>query len=263
MLANLHIPAPASAEVLVGVCEVIGALALVLGIYAQIASILLAIFMVGISFAVLTFWSPGDPAPVRAQKLSSFAANIAIVGGLIYVVAAGSGRLALIPPPDATPVAFYLSGEKCGHIQSLNDGSLVETPPGGDGGETSWSYPDAKWMAGVTTFDRQGMPDHFARVVTYTTPQFDRDREFTGQGVLELHASSDQIDMDVMVKLSLLPQGEDKPRFMKVSQGWLWASHRAEDADLTSDMRPFLNPTRPGLRTSHRAAADVVSGPEW
>jgi len=31
------------------------------------------------------------------------------------------------PPPDATPVAFYLSGEKCGHIQSLNDGSLVET----------------------------------------------------------------------------------------------------------------------------------------
>jgi uncharacterized membrane protein YphA (DoxX/SURF4 family) len=95
VLANLHIPAPASAEVLVGVCEVIGALALVLGIYAQIASILLAIFMVGISFAVLTFWSPGDPAPVRAQKLSSFAANIAIVGGLIYVVAAGSGRLVL------------------------------------------------------------------------------------------------------------------------------------------------------------------------
>jgi putative oxidoreductase len=96
VLANLHIPAPASAEVLVGVCEVIGALALVLGIYAQIASILLAIFMVVVSFAVLTFWSPGDPAPMRAQKLNSFAANIAIVGGLIYVIAAGSGRLSLI-----------------------------------------------------------------------------------------------------------------------------------------------------------------------
>jgi putative oxidoreductase len=96
VLANLHIPAPASAEVLVGVCGVVGALALVLGIYAQIASILLAIFMIGISFAVLTFWSPGDPAPMRAQKLNSFAANIAIVGGLIYVVGAGSGRLSLI-----------------------------------------------------------------------------------------------------------------------------------------------------------------------
>jgi putative oxidoreductase len=96
VLANLHIPAPASAEVLVGVCEVIGALALVLGVYAQIASILLAIFMIVVSFAVLTFWSPGDSAPVRAQKLNSFVANIAIVGGLIYVIAAGSGRLSLI-----------------------------------------------------------------------------------------------------------------------------------------------------------------------
>jgi putative oxidoreductase len=96
VLANLHIPAPASAEVLVGVLEVIGALALVLGIYAKIASILLAIFMIVVSFAVLTFWSPGDPAPVRAQKLNSFVANIAIVGGLIYVIAAGSGRLSLI-----------------------------------------------------------------------------------------------------------------------------------------------------------------------
>jgi putative oxidoreductase len=76
--------------------RVIGALALVLGVYAQIASILLAIFMIVVSFAVLTFWSPGDPAPVRAQKLNSFAANIAIVGGLIYVIAAGSGRLSLI-----------------------------------------------------------------------------------------------------------------------------------------------------------------------
>ena len=96
VLANLHIPAPASVEVLVGVCEVIGALALVLGVYAQIAAILLVIFMVGISFAVLNFWSPGDPPPVRAQKLNGFAANIAIIGGLIYVVAAGIGRLALI-----------------------------------------------------------------------------------------------------------------------------------------------------------------------
>jgi uncharacterized membrane protein YphA (DoxX/SURF4 family) len=33
---------------------------------------------------------------MRAQKLNSFAGNFAIVGGLIYVVAAGSGRLSLI-----------------------------------------------------------------------------------------------------------------------------------------------------------------------
>jgi putative CocE/NonD family hydrolase len=166
----------------------------------------------------------------------------------------GEGRLheaADWPPPDATPATFYLSGEESGQIASLNDGSLVESPPGEEGGETSWSYPDPGWMAGVTTFDRQGMPDHFARVITYTTAAFERDREFSGQGVLSLHASSDQSDMDVMVKLSLLPWGEDKPGFMKVSQGWLRASHRAEDPDLTSDMRPFLkhdriDPIQPG-----------------
>lgn len=96
VLANLHIPAPAAVEVLVGICESIGAVALIFGIYARIASVLLAIFMVVISFAVLSFWSQADPPPVRAQKLNAFAANIAIVGGLIYVIAAGPGRLAFV-----------------------------------------------------------------------------------------------------------------------------------------------------------------------
>jgi uncharacterized protein len=106
-------------------------------------------------------------------------------------------------------------------------------------------------MAGVTTFDKNGIPDHFARVNTFTTKPFDRDREFTGQGVLVLYASSDQTDMDIVVKLSLLPLGSDKPPFIKVSQGWLRASHRAEDPELTTEMRPFLkhdkaDPIEPG-----------------
>ena len=147
------------------------------------------------------------------------------------------------PPPDATPAEFFLNGEKSGAVKSLNDGSLTATPPG-EGGETSWSYPDPQWMAGVTTFDQAGVPDHVARVVTYTTPPFEHDREFTGQGVLELFASSDQTDMDLMVKLSLLPEGEGKPPFIRVSQGWLRASHRAEDPALTTDMRPFLRHDR-------------------
>jgi uncharacterized protein len=66
-----------------------------------------------------------------------------------------------------------------------------------------------------------------------------------------LHASSDQSDMDIVVKLSLLPMGSDKPPFIKVSQGWLRASHRAEDPDLTTEMPTFLkhhraDPIEPG-----------------
>lgn len=90
------LPTPAAVELLVGVCETIGAVALIFEIYARLASALLAIFMVAISFAVLSLWSPVDPPPVRAQKFNGFVANIATVGGLIYLVAAGSGRLSLM-----------------------------------------------------------------------------------------------------------------------------------------------------------------------
>ena len=154
------------------------------------------------------------------------------------------------PPPDASTTDFYLSGDKSGHVESLNDGSLTAAPPESDDGQTSWSYPDPKWMAGVTAFDDEGQPRHVARVVTYTTAAFDRDREFTGQGVLHLYASSDQTDMDVVVKVSLLT---DHPTLAptKVTQGWLRASHRAEDPALTTEMRPFHRhdaavPIKPG-----------------
>jgi predicted acyl esterase len=54
----------------------------------------------------------------------------------------------------------------------------------------------------------------------------ERDREFAGQGVLHLHASSDQTDMDVIVKVSLLPVGADKPPTIRVTQGWLRVASR-------------------------------------
>lgn len=154
------------------------------------------------------------------------------------------------PPSDTYSSTFYLSGERSGAVTSLNDGSLTESVPA-DSGATSWSYPDPKWMAGVTTFDKFGVPDHVARVNTFTTAPMDRDREFTGQGVLVLHASTDQTDMDVIVKLSLVSGQPDAGMPIKVSQGWLRASHRAEDPELTTDMRPFhahqqAEPLQPG-----------------
>lgn len=148
------------------------------------------------------------------------------------------------PPPDAFVSELFLNGARSGHEESLNDGSLTDAAPAADGGATRWSYPDPKWMAGVTTLDREGMPHHTARVVTFTTAPFERDREFTGQGVLHLFGSSDQTDMDIVVKLSLLPKGEGKPPFVKVTQGWLRASHRAEDPALTTELRPFLKHDR-------------------
>ena len=50
--------------------------------------------------------------------------------------------------------------------------------------------------------------------------------------------------LDVMVKLSLLSVGDGKPPAIKVTQGWLRASRRAEHPDLTTGMRPFLRHDR-------------------
>lgn len=155
------------------------------------------------------------------------------------------------PPPDSTPTNFYLSGGKSGFVESLNDGSLLETAPTQTDAHTTWAYPDPQWRAGVTIIDPDGVPNNVARVNTYTSPPFERDREFSGQGVLVLHASSDQTDMDLIVKLSLVTQGTRPSGGTKVSQGWLRASHRMEDPSLTTEMRPFhkhdrIEPLEPG-----------------
>ncbi len=165
----------------------------------------------------------------------------------VRVFVQGEGAVRAVagwPPPDASITELFLSGAKSGVMNSLNDGSLVLDSPPPDTEATSWSYPDPKWMAGVTVIGKDGVPDHFERVNTYTTLPFERTREFTGQGVLHLFSSSDQPDMDIMVKLSLLPEGDDKPPFIKLTQGWLRASHRAEDAELSTEMRPFLRHDR-------------------
>lgn len=143
------------------------------------------------------------------------------------------------PPADAAPSTFYLSGEKSGFVASLNDGSLSELKPENADGQTTWSYPDPEWQAGVTVIGKDGVPNHVARVNTFTTAPFDRDREFTGQGVLVLHASTDQQDLDLIVKLSLVTDETKPAQGMRVSQGWLRASHRSEDPELTAEMRPF------------------------
>lgn len=143
------------------------------------------------------------------------------------------------PPADAEPATFYLSGNHSGTVTSLNDGSLTAEAPTAEQDRTSWSYPDPQWRAGVTIFDAEGKPDHLARVTTFTSERMDRDREFTGQGVLTLHASTDQQDVDLIVSLYVVPGPESGAPPKRVTQGWLRASHRAEVPELTTPLRPF------------------------
>jgi predicted acyl esterase len=148
------------------------------------------------------------------------------------------------PPPEGTATTFLLSGERSGAVRSLNDGSLTEsggTNAAGDAlppAQTSFSYPDPEWTAGTTSAGPGG-PDHVRRIVTFTTATFDRAREFTGDGVLVLFASTDQQDIDVVARLSLLSADGGWSPTSIMSRGWLRASRRAEDEAFTTEMRPF------------------------
>lgn len=152
------------------------------------------------------------------------------------------------PPPQARPATFHLDPARSGAVASLNDGSLTEgfEPPAESA--TSFTYPDPGWAVGTTAMGPTG-PDHVGRIVTFTTAPFDRVREFTGDGVLVLFASTDQQDMDVVARLSVLAAGS--PAAEIVSRGWLRASRRREDERLTTEMRPFH---------AHDSAGEVVPG---
>lgn len=159
-----------------------------------------------------------------------------------FVEGGGTHRSAVDwPPPGAAPRQWFISSQRSGAVASLNDGSLVEDVPDAHSDATSWSYPDFGWVDGTTTYDEHGMPDPTARVVTFTSAPFDRDREFAGEGVLVLHVSSDQSDADVMAKVNVVspPVPGRPPRVRRATQGWLRLSHRAEDPERSTELRPF------------------------
>jgi uncharacterized protein len=74
----------------------------------------------------------------------------------------------------------------------------------------------------------------------------------TGPIVLELYASSDQVDTRFIVKVADQHPQDDaaraegtQPGFINVSKGWLQASHREKDETRTSKLRPFYTHTHP------------------
>jgi putative oxidoreductase len=95
-IASLHMPAPTLLVRVAGLCEGLGVIALLFGIYIRAAAALLALFIVVVSFLFLKFWSTQDPPEVKGQKRNAFFGNVAVVGGLIYVLAVGPGQYGLM-----------------------------------------------------------------------------------------------------------------------------------------------------------------------
>lgn len=165
------------------------------------------------------------------------------------------------PPEGTSPVQWVLTtepedGDPGRPVGSLYDGGLAEGGAAADGPATGvrWHYPDPRWRAGTTVLRADGTPDHVAGVLTFTTEPFDRARELVGDGHLLLFCSTDQTDMDVYAKLSVLPAGASgHGEATRVTQGWLRLSHRDEDPGLSTALRPFhshqrIEPLVPGQR---------------
>jgi putative CocE/NonD family hydrolase len=160
------------------------------------------------------------------------------------------------PPENITYQSYYLKKGPTGSVKSLNDGALDTVPPTTEGGATQFNYPDAGWRAGVVTFGPQG-PDTVARILTFTSEPLEADLEVVGPVKLVLYAASSNTDTDFIVKLSeQLPQapGEQnsvQPRFRVVSKGWMKASHRELNPQLSTEYAPWyshqrVEPLEPG-----------------
>jgi putative CocE/NonD family hydrolase len=157
------------------------------------------------------------------------------------------------PPAGVKYQAFFLGGDKSGSVTSLNDGTLSSKP--GNGSEsTSYAYPNPGWVSGVVGFGPSGPPnwDPARRVLTFTTPELEKDLEIAGPIKLALYASSSARDTDFFVKLSeQYPQPAEErakglnPAFQVVTKGWLRASHRAVVESRSTEMEPFRMHDRP------------------
>jgi len=92
-LARSGVPAPQALAV-VGACvEFFGGLAVVLGLWAHLAALLMVAFVVVATLISHRFWE--FEGAQRAMQQTNFMKNVAIIGGLLVLSLAGGGRLAL------------------------------------------------------------------------------------------------------------------------------------------------------------------------
>jgi len=85
MLAGWGVPAPTAMAWIVGLIELLGGLALLLGLWVELAGILLGIVML-VAIAKVT-WANGFTAP------GGYGLNLLIIAGLLSVMFSGPGKL--------------------------------------------------------------------------------------------------------------------------------------------------------------------------
>lgn len=73
---------------------VVGSVLLIIGYRSKLAAVLLLLYWLPITFIVYSFWDAATEPEAREQALR-FMENMAIAGGLLMIVAHGTGRFAV------------------------------------------------------------------------------------------------------------------------------------------------------------------------
>lgn len=92
-IASGGLPFPALLAVVVGLLELLGGLAIAIGLQARLAALALGLFTLAATFVFHRFWAvPAEQAYV--QQLM-FMKNISVAGGMFVVAALGAGAASL------------------------------------------------------------------------------------------------------------------------------------------------------------------------
>ncbi|MGF9760186.1 DoxX family protein [Microvirga sp. 0TCS3.31] len=94
MLAGKGVPFPDLLAVLGVAAEILGPIALVLGVAPRLTAVLLVGFTLVASLISHSFWTFADAAQA-AQQQTQFLKNLAIVGGLLFYFVSGAGAFSL------------------------------------------------------------------------------------------------------------------------------------------------------------------------
>lgn len=80
--ASAKVPSPALAVYGSGALLVLGGLGILFGVYTQIASILLVIFLVPVTLTMHAFWNQTDPQMKMSNRVQ-FLKNVALLGAVL------------------------------------------------------------------------------------------------------------------------------------------------------------------------------------
>jgi uncharacterized protein len=155
---------------------------------------------------------------------------------------------------------LYLTSDKSGSAQSINDGTLAATPPVASATDTVLANPinglcsrsTEQWTAGLVTPGAQCTDQNAlneASGLTYTTAAATAPLQLTGPLSLTLRASTTAHDTTWIATLAdVAPDGSSRP----LTAGWLMPSRRAvdlshsvvaPDGDLVVPWHPFTQAT--------------------